>query len=160
MKKVANRVVLLIVFLVAQQEILSACIPPRGETRQILKYCFRVWEAGAYGRDSSGTESAAWIIRSQDNLVCRKWPATNARRRQVWHLPKPEAAVAIVHTHPDGLDPKPSAGDARLARRIHAEVFSISRQGVWKVSPDGAVTCEAGSDWYRDLEQQDYEPCE
>ena len=155
MKKGADRAIVLILFLLTQLEAVAGC-----DDRQILRYCFQVWEAGAYGRDSSGREAAAWIIRRTDRFSCRKWPATNARKRQVWERPKPEAAVAILHTHPAGLDPKPSTGDVLLAKRIRAEVFSISRQGIWKVNPDGEVTCEAGAEWYRDLEVNTTDSCE
>lgn len=160
MKTGVNSVIVLVLFLVLQQRVQACSAVINSESRaDILSYCYAMLRGSSYGMDTSHIEVAAWIVHHEASLACRKWPSTNARNKQIWARPKPLSAVAIVHTHPAGLDPKPSRGDVRLAQKIRTEIYTVSRKGIWKVDADGHITSEAGEDWYRVFDDQIPELC-
>jgi hypothetical protein len=89
-------------------------------------------------------ESAAWIVRERGgDVALRDWGLTGAVERAVWRGPPPDGALAIVHTHPDRADPRPSSVDAALARRLSLPVYTLTRRGIWVVRADGTVLLEA-----------------
>lgn len=121
---------------------------------ELLAYCYEVWSRSGFGQAPNKVEVAAWIIRKEEGYGRWDWPACNKRSKQIWCRTKPYAAVAIVHTHPANMDPRPSSADTLLSRKINTVIYTISRKGIWKVQPDGLVTCEAGPEWYKDVDQQ------
>ena len=74
-------------------------------------------------------EAAAWIVREGDDVALKDWTFTRAYEKASWSGPPPAGALAIVHTHPLHADPRPSSGDAALARkracRLHADPRSL-----------------------------------
>ena len=45
------------------------------------------------------------------------------------------AAIAIAHTHPTSLDPKPSSEDKRVADKLGVPIFTMSRWGMYMYDP-------------------------
>jgi len=45
------------------------------------------------------------------------------------------AAIAIAHTHPTSLDPKPSNEDKRVADKLGVPIFAMSRWGMYMYDP-------------------------
>lgn len=88
-------------------------------------------------------EAAAWIVREGDDVVLRDWSFTRAYEKASWSGPPPAGALAIVHTHPLHADPRPSSGDAALARKLGLPVFTLTRNGLWAAQPDGTIRLEA-----------------
>ena len=89
-------------------------------------------------------ESAAWVVRSEGGGVgLRPWSLSGAAERATWKGLPPDGAVAIVHTHPRRADPRPSAADAALARRLGLPVYTLTRSGLWAARSDGRVILEA-----------------
>ena len=66
--------------------------------------------------------------------------------------------VAAVHTHPPSVDPKPSKGDALVAARLNIPIYTISRKGIWKISPDGTIIQEAKRHWQKEAENTTCKP--
>jgi JAB domain-containing protein similar to deubiquitination enzymes len=88
-------------------------------------------------------ESAAWIVRERGgDVALRDWDFTGRAERAAWRGPAPDGALAIVHTHPDRADPRPSSVDAALARRLGLPVYTLTRHGLWVARPDGTVLLE------------------
>lgn len=59
-------------------------------------------------------------------------------------------AAAYVHSHPNNLQDKPSAGDIQAAKKSGKFVYVISRSGLWQVAPDGKVTqIHDGTSWLK-----------
>jgi JAB domain-containing protein similar to deubiquitination enzymes len=88
-------------------------------------------------------ESAAWIVRERGgDVALRDWDFTGRAERAAWRGPAPGGALAIVHTHPDRADPRPSSVDAALARRLGLPVYTLTRHGLWVARPDGTVLLE------------------
>ena len=46
------------------------------------------------------------------------------------------AAIAIAHTHPTGLDPKPSSEDKRIADKLGVPIFTMTRWGMYMYDPE------------------------
>jgi hypothetical protein len=57
--------------------------------------------------------------------------------------------IAVVHTHPNGVDPKPAGDDLRLADRFGVPVFTITQRGMYVYDPDTRKTSmvQDGIDW-------------
>lgn len=50
------------------------------------------------------------------------------------------AAIAIAHTHPTNLDPKPSSEDKRIADKLGVPIFTMSRWGMYMYDPETKQT--------------------
>jgi len=57
--------------------------------------------------------------------------------------------IAVVHTHPNGVDPKPAGDDLRLADRFGVPVFTITQRGMYVYDPDTKKVSlvKAGLEW-------------
>jgi hypothetical protein len=60
--------------------------------------------------------------------------------------------MAIVHTHPAVVDPRPSDTDRATATRLGVAVYTVSRSGIWKAEPGGAVTRVGDETWWAGCE--------
>jgi hypothetical protein len=108
---------------------------------------YRMWEAAGFGHESS--ERAAWVLEDDEvGVRWLDWPNGRRYLRARWEGPVPANAVAIVHTHPAVVDPKPSEQDIETARRLGVPVYSVSRSGIWKAVPNGSVVPVDDSRWW------------
>ncbi|MEW6208102.1 MAG: hypothetical protein AB1631_07030 [Acidobacteriota bacterium] len=59
------------------------------------------------------------------------------------------SAVAIVHTHPNKDDPKPSEQDQRVAEKLDVPIFTITIDGMYVYDPSTKITIQVmdGLDW-------------
>ena len=57
--------------------------------------------------------------------------------------------IAVVHTHPNGVDPKPAGHDLQLADRFGVPVFTITQRGMYVYDPDTRAISQVrdGLDW-------------
>ena len=57
--------------------------------------------------------------------------------------------IAVVHTHPIDVDPRPVGDDLRLADRFGVPVFTITKRGMYVYDPDTRKTSQVkdGLDW-------------
>ncbi|HSB63387.1 MAG TPA: hypothetical protein VLJ18_04440 [Thermoanaerobaculia bacterium] len=82
-------------------------------------------------------ERAAWLLQEPDGPVrFLPWPFLGSYGKAAWPGRMPEGAIAVVHTHPNDSDPRPSTGDAALARRLGLPVLTLSRRSLWVAWPD------------------------
>lgn len=119
-----------------------------------------LWKASGYGW--AKTERAAWVQLNKDKIRnCIRWPWSAETAQETWKGPLPSDLDGLVHTHPTGKDPKPSTGcekcDDAAAQKSHVPVYTISRDGIWKITPSGQMTHEANADL---LNGFDYKTCE
>ncbi len=128
---------------------------PAEDSRRVLEadlraQAFRLWEAGGFGLDRS--ERAAWAVAAPAGIAWRPWPWDRRDLRSRWLGPAPPGAVAIVHTHPAVVDPRPSPQDCATAARLGVAVYTVSRSGIWKAEPGGAVTRIGDERWFAGCE--------
>lgn len=108
---------------------------------------YRLWEEAGFG--ARAAERAAWVLAvGADRLVWQPWPDERRYFRAQWTGPTPAGAVAIVHTHPTVVDPKPSPQDVETARRLGLPVYTVSRTGIWKAEPGGAIVAVGDARWW------------
>jgi hypothetical protein len=108
---------------------------------------YRLWEEGSFGGEAR--ERAAWVLAVDAGHVrWQAWPDGRGYLRARWKGPVPADAVAIVHTHPAVVDPRPSPQDLESARRVGVPIYTVSRAGIWKAEPDGSVVTVDDRRWW------------
>jgi hypothetical protein len=108
---------------------------------------YRLWEAAGFGHEVG--ERAAWVLKDDAGRVrWLTWPDGRRYLRARWEGPVPADAVAIAHTHPAVVDPKPSEQDIETARQLRLPVYTVSRSGIWKAAPDGSVVAVDDARWW------------
>jgi hypothetical protein len=117
---------------------------------EILQIFFRLWKHAGLLE----TERAIWIVRNANGqFESKDWGRTPQRWTQVWNDPLPDHVVSIAHTHPVNVDPKPSKQDQVAALKLGIAVYTISRKGIWRVTPDGVITQEESLGWYKRISE-------
>jgi hypothetical protein len=125
---------------------------------KMLTRFYNIWKESLFGREPDRIERAAWIkLNGGGEYEFLKWEKTTEKQTISWQGSLPEKVVAAVHTHPSTVDPKPSQGDALVAARLNIPIYTISRKGIWKVTPQGEVIQEGDRLWYKEVKEN---PCE
>jgi hypothetical protein len=98
-------------------------------TREFVK----AWNHSHNGVDN--VESLVFIFRSLDGSywAIAQGPTNETNKVRFKRDP---AAIALVHTHPTNLDPKPSTEDMRVGDRFGVPIFTISRWGMFMYYPN------------------------
>lgn len=122
----------------------SACV-----VGAIRDPAFSLWRDAGYGYVKS--ERAAWIVKNgETGTAWVRWPhSANGVASEKWKGIRPTFAIAIVHTHPDTVDPRPSLVDAETARIQGLPIYTVSRSGIWKVTPTGETALVEGNRWWQ-----------
>jgi hypothetical protein len=95
-------------------------------------------------------ERSVWIVvNSRGEYEAIDWLRTPEVRVAVWSEALPEHIVAQAHTHGDHLDPRPSAQDVSVARKLNIWVYTLTRKGIWRVGPDGLITQQMDRSWFK-----------
>jgi hypothetical protein len=116
--------------------------------RTLRPPAYRLWEGAGFGGEPR--ECAAWVLAADEgHMRWQAWPDGRGFLRARWKGPVPAEAVAIVHTHPAMVDPRPSSQDIQTARSVGMPIYTVSRAGIWKVEPDGRVFAVDDGDWWR-----------
>jgi len=113
-----------------------------GLTKEFVK----AWNLSDDG--TSGREGVVLIFRMGDGSYSAKSQGfTNQYRRFTFRWNP--AALAIVHTHPDSCDPKPSEQDRRISDQYGVPNFTISIHGMYVYDPATRKTSKVlnGLDW-------------
>jgi hypothetical protein len=98
-------------------------------TREFVK----AWNHSHNGVDN--VEALVFIFRNLDGSywATAQGPTNESNKvRFKWD----PAAIALVHTHPTSLDPKPSTQDMRVGDRFGVPIFTISRWGMFMYDPN------------------------
>jgi hypothetical protein len=115
--------------------------------RSLRPSAYHLWEGAGFGREPR--ERAAWVLSGDaGRMRWQVWPDGRRYLKAGWAGPVPADAIAIVHTHPLAVDPKPSPQDIATARRIRVPVYTVSRVGIWRASPDGSVVAVEDETWW------------
>lgn len=90
-----------------------------------------------YGRMPN--ERAGFLIREADGtLTFAPWSESDfARARFDGRIPA--GTIALVHTHPTKMSPKPSARDIGEAKRLGLPVLVVASRAITVARPDGSV---------------------
>ena len=108
---------------------------------------YKLWAAADFGY--THVECAAWVVPDESEGVrWVNWPKGRHFMAARWNGPVPAGVVAIVHTHPSVVNPKPSEQDVETARRLGVPVYTVSRSGIWKAVPDGSIVSVDAARWW------------
>lgn len=88
------------------------------------------------GLANHSSESAAFLVLdTRGDVQCLAWPATNEYQRDTFTGQIPFGTVAIVHTHPAGLDRLPTPFDEDKARELHLPIIVVTRTDIAMFDP-------------------------
>lgn len=119
---------------------------------KILTLFRTMWKDSLLGVAPNSVERAAWItLKDNGDYEFHPWQVMPKRMQIHWKGSLPAKIVALVHTHPRSVDPKPSSSDRVVAGKLQVYLYTISNKGIWLVTPEGMVTREADWHWYKKL---------
>ena len=112
----------------------------------IVKEFEKAWTISNNG--TSGKEGLVLIFQGFDGAYMARVQRKTNELRQVTFTWAPNA-IAVVHTHPNRNDPKPSNDDMRLADRFKVPMVTITIQGMFVYDPATKKTTRVldGLDW-------------
>jgi len=99
---------------------------------EITKEFLKAWNYCHNGIDNQ--EAVVLIFRKLDgSYFAKALGQTNETRK--FRFQWDPAAIAIAHTHPTGIDPKPSIEDVRLSARLRVPIFTMTGSGMYMYDP-------------------------
>jgi RHS repeat-associated protein len=132
----------------------------------VRQYFYDLWRTEGFGKYDE--EHAGWITRNPKTQAygCVRWPFNHVSRHATWKGPIPINMVGQAHTHPASTSPKPSTGgdennptDDYTARTHNFSIYTISREGIWKIDPKGKITQEEDSTWSQGISAKTCAAC-
>jgi hypothetical protein len=114
--------------------------------KHVVRELEKAWWISSNG--TNGKEGAVLIFESVNGSYTAKLQRKTNEQKKVSFTWVPNA-IAIVHTHPNRSDPKPSLDDVKLADRLKVPMFTISLYGMWVYNPATKKTAliHQGLDW-------------
>ena len=114
--------------------------------RQVIKEFEKAWSVASAG--TSSQEGVVLIFRLMDGSYrAQSQGATNQYKRFTFKFTP--NAVAIVHTHPNSIDPRPSPEDSELSDKLGVPVYTITTRGMFMYNPKTKKITKImeGMDW-------------
>jgi hypothetical protein len=100
--------------------------------QRVIREMDRGWRASRAGLGNY--EVGLLLFRMVDgSLEARLQAVTNEQKELTlkWH----PSAVAIVHTHPNSVDPRPSRLDQKAADKLAVPIFTLTARGMYVYDP-------------------------
>ncbi len=116
--------------------------------KRVIKEFDRAWQIS--GNGTCGREGVVLIFRMEDGSYTGKSLGVCNEYKRFTFTWDP-AAVAIVHTHPNSCDPKPSPQDERVAEKYEVPIFTLTLSGMYVYNPITRMTSKVvpGLDWLK-----------
>ena len=114
--------------------------------RSIIKEFEKAWAVSSAG--ASNLEGLVLIFRMLDGSYKAKSQGNTNQFKRFSFKWVPNA-VAIVHTHPTSIDPRPSPEDQEISIKLGVPVYTITTRGMFLFNPKtGKITkIMDGMDW-------------
>ena len=112
----------------------------------LIRQFNHAWSVAKAGFDT--TEGVVVIYLMRDGRYKGRSPGTTNEFEQASFKWDP-ATIAIVHTHPNSINARPSLVDQELAERVEIPVFTITNRGMYVYNPTTRETTQvmAALDW-------------
>jgi hypothetical protein len=112
----------------------------------VTKEFQEAWRLSRNGTD--GFEGLVLVYPTPEGSILAKSQGKSAEQKH-FTFGWTSNIIAVVHTHPNGVDPKPAGHDLLLADRFHVPVFTITRRGMYVYDPVTRKTTmlQDGLDW-------------
>lgn len=106
----------------------------------------KAWHVSRNGSD--GFEGLVLVYPTPDGSILARSQGKSDEQKQFtfgWI----DNIIAVIHTHPNGVDPKPVGHDLQLADRFAVPVFTITQRGMYLYDPVTRKTSRVqdGLDW-------------
>jgi proteasome lid subunit RPN8/RPN11 len=104
------------------------------------------WHVSRNGSD--GFEGLVLVYPTTDGSIQARSQGKSAEQKH-FTFGWTSNIIAVVHTHPNGVDPKPAGDDLRLADKFGVPVFTITQRGMYVYDPQSRKISmvQAGLDW-------------
>lgn len=113
---------------------------------QVLQEIEHAWRASGGGVGKA--EIVVFLYRMANGfLMARTLGLTNEQKESTFDWDP--AAIAILHTHPNVCDPKPSKADKQVADRLGVPIFTLTSRGMYVYDPStrSIEVLQKGLDW-------------
>ena len=107
--------------------------------KQMIQAFEKAWQRS--GNGSSPFEGVVLILKMGNGTYQgRELGSTNEHKKFTfaWH----PATIAVIHTHPNGSDPKPQDDDIVVANKHHVPMFTITSRGMFVYDPSTKKTSQ------------------
>ena len=111
--------------------------------KSVITEFANAWQRSGCG--ISGHEAVVLIFRMKDGSYRGESQGASYEYHRFRFSWRPNA-LAIVHTHPNSCDPKPSPRDERVAEKYHVPVFTITLRGMYVYNPATRMTSKVLND--------------
>jgi hypothetical protein len=112
----------------------------------IVQKMEHAWRAAGGGVDNK--EAVLLLFRMDDGSIqARPGGLTNEQKSFTFKwFP---SAIAILHTHPNSVDPQPSRPDRQLANKLGVSIFTLTVRGMYLYDPRTrkVTQIKRGLDW-------------
>ena len=113
---------------------------------RVVQEMERAWRLVGAGADAK--EGVLLLFRMLDGSIqARPAGVTNEHKSFTiqWH----PSAIAILHTHPNSVNPRPSGPDRRLAENLRVPIFTLTIRGMFVYDPRTKTMSQIqnGLDW-------------
>ena len=114
--------------------------------KHVVKEFEKAWSVSSAG--TSNQEGVVLIFRLLDGSY-RAQSQGNTNQHKKFTFKFAPNAVAIVHTHPYSIDPRPSPEDAEVSDKLGVPVYTITNRGMFMYSPKTKKITKVmdGMDW-------------
>ena len=114
--------------------------------KRVIKEFDKAWHDSGDG--TNGREGVVLIVRMEDGTYNAKSQGFTNEYKEFTFKWNP-AALAIVHTHPNSCDSRPSEQDERVADKYGIPIFTITVSGMYVYDPTTKKTSKVlnGLDW-------------
>lgn len=112
----------------------------------VAKEFQEAWHVSRNGSD--GFEGLVLVYPSTDGSILARSQGKSDEQKH-FTFGWTSNIIAVVHTHPNGVDPKPAGHDFQLADRFGVPVFTITQRGMYVYDPTTRKTSmvQDGLDW-------------
>jgi hypothetical protein len=112
----------------------------------VIKEFQEAWHLSRNGSD--GFEGLVLVYPATDGSILARSQGKSNEQNQ-FTFSWTSNIIAVVHTHPNGVDPKPAGHDLQVANRFGVPVFTITKRGMFVYDPETRRTSLVldGLDW-------------
>lgn len=107
------------------------------------------------------TERSSYLLGEPSNTWYYPWTSSNQRHKDTFKGTLPQGIYANAHSHPNSGIAEPSTGrrsrensDLKMAQRMDIDVYTLHRDGIFKVTPDNEVSQEEDLSWFGRADQR------
>ena len=99
----------------------------------VTKEFRKAWHLSRNGSD--GFEGLVLVYPATDGSILARSQGKSGEQKH-FTFGWTSNIIAVVHTHPNGVDPKPAGHDLQLANRFGVPVFTITQRGMYVYDPE------------------------